>query len=118
MPSRIVVVHDDPGFRKALVDNLGGADVRSFDDPIRALTLLKSANSVEFLITRLNFARQPIGLSLARATRAARPDVRVIFTGNQEHRVVARGLGEFLEEPVSVSQIGMLVEWLRVTQPD
>jgi hypothetical protein len=73
----------------------------------------KSASTVEFLITRLHFDSQPIGLSLARVTRAARPEVRVIFTGDHEHRATARGLGEFLEVPVNVSQIGMLVEWLR-----
>ena len=73
MPARIVVVHDDPEFTQALAERLG-PDVAVFDEPIQALDLLKRARTVDFLITRLAFGnKQPVGLSLARVTRSARP---------------------------------------------
>lgn len=113
MPARIVVVHDDPELTKSLVEHLGPG-VAAFDDPVQALDFLRRARTVEFLITRLAFGnKQSLGLSLARMARSARPEVRVIFAGRPEHRQIARGQGEFLEEPVSATHIGMIVEWLR-----
>jgi ActR/RegA family two-component response regulator len=112
MPARFVVVHDDPAFADALVEKLGG-DVTRFADPVEALTALKKARTVAFLITRLQFAdSQPVGLSLARLARAARPDVRVVFTGAPRFRDYARGLGEFIAEPVNPTHVGMVIEWL------
>jgi hypothetical protein len=75
---------------------------------------MKAARTVEFLITRLAFAdKQPIGLALARVARALRPDVRIIFTGNPNHKDNARGVGDFMEEPIFARQAGMLgrVAW-------
>jgi hypothetical protein len=118
MPARIVVVHDDPEFNAALVEKLG-KDVAWFTDPVKALTALESARTVAFLITRLQFTdSQPVGLSLARLARAARPDVRVVFTGRPQHRDYARGLGEFLAEPVNATHVGMVIEWLSLPQPE
>ena len=112
MPARFVVVHDDPVFTDALVEKLG-KDVAWFTDPVRALSALESARTVEFLITRLQFTdAQPVGLSLARLARAARPEVRVVFTGQTRHRDYARGLGEFIAEPVNATHVGMVIEWL------
>jgi DNA-binding NtrC family response regulator len=112
MPARVVVVHDDPEFIDSLAEKLGPG-VAWFTDPVRALTALESARTVEFLVTCLAFAdRQPVGLSLARAVRAARPDVRIIFTGHPEHREYARGLGEFIEQPVKAEHVAMVIEWL------
>src|ERR1700729_3702285 len=109
MPARFVVVHDDPEFTDALVEKLG-KDVAWFTDPVKALIALESASTVEFLITRLQFTdSQPVGLSLARLARAARPDVRVVFTGLPRHRRFARGLGEFIPEPVEAAHVGMVV---------
>jgi ActR/RegA family two-component response regulator len=113
MPARIVIVHDDPAFIDALARKLG-PDVAWFAEPLAALAALKSANTIRFLITRLSFAdRQPVGLSLARLAREARPDVRVVFTGMPEHREYARGLGEFIPEPADATHVGMVIEWLR-----
>ena len=112
MPARIVVVHDDPDFINALAAKLGPG-VAWFNDPIRALWALETAERVAFLVTRVQFAdRQPIGLSLARMARATRPEVRVIFTGGPNHREFTRGLGEFIPEPVSVSNVAVVVGWL------
>lgn len=118
MPARIVVVHDDPEFKAALVGKLG-KDVAWFTDPVKALTAMELARTVAFLITCLQFTdAQPVGLSLARMARAARPDVRVVFTGLREHRDYARGLGEFLVEPVNATHVGMLIEWLSAAHPE
>jgi ActR/RegA family two-component response regulator len=112
MPAKIVVVHDDAEFADALGEKLG-KDVRWFTDPVEALTAMETAKTIAFLITRLQFDdSQPVGLSLARLARSARPDVRVVFTGHPEHRDYARGLGEFIAEPVNATHVGMVIEWL------
>jgi hypothetical protein len=113
MPARFVLVHDDPWFTNSLMKQLG-SDLAWFEDPILALKALESAKTVEFLLTRLQFAdRQPLGLSLARLARTARPDVRVIFTGALSHRDYARGLGEFIPEPVEAVHVAMIIEWMK-----
>src|ERR1700727_681510 len=108
MPARFVVVHDDAGFTSALMRRFG-SDVVWFDDPSRALEALESAHSIRFLITRVQFADgQPLGLSLARLAKAARPDIRVVFTGSHQHREYTVGLGEFVPEPADPIHVGML----------
>jgi len=118
MPARFVVVHDNPEFTDALAEKLG-KDVAWFADPVRALTALESARTVAFLVTRFQFAdSQPVGLSLARLAKAARPDIRIVFIGAQQYRDFARGLGEFIAEPVNVGHVGMVVEWLSSPQEE
>jgi hypothetical protein len=118
MPARVVVVHDDPEFADALAEKLA-PDVACFADPIKALAALRAAKAVRFLVTRVQFAdRQPLGLSLARLTRTARPDVRVVFTGAPEHRDYVRGTGELIPEPVEAAHVAMIVEWLRELPDD
>jgi hypothetical protein len=113
MPARIVVVHDDVEFAGDLLIKLA-PDIAWFTDPVEALAALRSAKSIAFLITRLEFQdRQPVGLSLARLARSTRPDVRVVFTGAPGHEDYARGLGEFIPEPVTAAHVGMVIEWLR-----
>ena len=112
MPARIVVVHDDSDFINALAAKLGPG-VAWFNDPVRALGALETAENLAFLVTRVQFADlQPVGLSLARVARAARPGVRVIFTGEPDHEDFARGLGAFVPEPVTAANVAMIVEWL------
>jgi len=116
MPARFVVVHDDPEFTDALAGKLG-KDVAWFTDPVKALAALGSARTVAYLITRLQFAdAQPVGLSLARLARAARPDVRVVFTGAPRYKDLACELGEFIVEPVDAAHVGMVIEWLSQPQ--
>jgi ActR/RegA family two-component response regulator len=112
MPARIVIVHDEPAFTGPLVKSLG-RDAVLFTDPVKALGTLEKAMTVEFLICRVQFDdRQPVGLSLARVLRKVRPDVRIIFTGDPDHRHLVRGLGEFAPEPISPAYVAMIVEWL------
>jgi hypothetical protein len=113
MPARIVIVHDDPVFAQGLIEKLGADHVAWFTNPVQALKVLEQARTVEFLISRIQFAnRQPLGLSLARVLRGVRPDVRVIFTGDESHRQYVRGWGEFVPEPVEAVFVGMIIEWL------
>jgi hypothetical protein len=112
MPAPIVLVHDDSEFADALIDRFSPG-IRWFTDPVQALTALEIARNITFLITRLQFDdRQPVGLSLARLARAARPQVRVVFTGPPEHRQHAMGIGEFIPEPVRPEHVAMIIEWL------
>src|SRR3954451_10501641 len=115
MPARFVIVHDDIEFADALAGKLG-KDLARFNDPVSALTALGSARTVAYLITRLQFTdSQPVGMSLARLARAARPDVRAVFTGPPQYRDFARGLGEFIAEPVNATHVGMVIEWLSMS---
>jgi len=112
VPASIVLVHDDTDFADALIDRFSPG-IRWFTDPVQALTALEMARTVTFLITRVQFGnRQPVGLSLARLARAARPEVRVVFTGRPEHRLHPVGLGEFIPEPGRPEHVAMVVEWL------
>jgi len=112
MPARIVVVHDDPAFIESMKAKFGG-DLAAFNDPTEALRALEKARDITFLVTRVQFAdKQPVGLSLARLARAARPDVRTIFTGDDNHRSYTRGLGEFIPEPVQPIHVAMIIEWI------
>jgi hypothetical protein len=112
MPARIVIVHDDPAFTGPLLESLL-PDAVLLVDPVKALAALENAETIEFLICRLQFEDlQPLGLSLARIVRDARPDVRIIFTGSPAHRHLARGLGEFVPEPVAPGYVRMMVEWM------
>jgi hypothetical protein len=112
MPAPIVLVHDDTAFADALIERFKRR-IRWFTDPVEALTALEIARTITFLITRLQFGdRQPIGLSLARLARAARPQVRVVFTGSSDHRQHAVGIGEFIPEPVKPAHVAMIIEWL------
>jgi hypothetical protein len=112
MSARIVVFHDDPEFIDALAEKLG-SDVAWFTDPIRALMALESAKTVAFLVARLQFNdHQPVGLSLARVTKAIRPNVQIILTGSRDQEKFASGIGEFIPEPVEAAHIAMIIEWL------
>jgi hypothetical protein len=118
MPARFVVVHDDPEFTSVMMRRLG-SDLAWFNDPAKALIALESAKAIRFLITRVLFANgQPVGLSLARLARLARPDVRVIFTGTPGYEDYARGLGEFIREPVDASHMMMIIEWMESRSDD
>jgi ActR/RegA family two-component response regulator len=112
MPARIVIVHDDAPFARQLVEKFP-RDAMVFQNPVTALTMLAHVRTIEFLICRLQFAdRQPVGLSLARLARQRRPEVRVVFTGDPDHRHLVHGLGEFVPEPVAPAHVAMILEWL------
>jgi DNA-binding NtrC family response regulator len=103
MSTRIAVVHDDRGFLHALSKGLlfAGHDVATFADPMPALTALELVGNVKILITRMRFSdSQPVGLSLARVARTARPEVKVLFIAHPDFRSSTLGVGEFMAMPV------------------
>src|SRR6267154_2280999 len=101
MPATIVVVHEDPIFRTELHRALlaVGHDTTTFSNPTLALTALRMAQKTEVLITSVQFGDQPVGLSLARVARSARPGVKVIFTALPRFQSFAEGFGEFVAMP-------------------
>ena len=112
MPARIVMVHDDATLTIPLLERFG-SDAVAYQNPITALTMLQHVRTIEVLICRLQFSnQQPIGLSLARVIRKARPALRVIFTGAPNYADHVQGLGEFIPEAVTAPYVAMLVEWL------
>ena len=107
MPATIVVVHEDPIFRAELHQALlaAGHEATTFSDPTLALTALRMARTIEVLVTGVQFGDQPIGLSLARVARSARPGVRVIFTSRPRFQSFAEGFGEFMAMPADVHDV-------------
>lgn len=111
MPARVVVVHDDPDFAIAatVALTLAGYSVAAFIDPLAALDVLEATQSVEVLITRVEFPPgKSNGIALARIVRTRRPGVRVLFIASQDLREFGGGLGEFLPmstDPASVAEV-------------
>ena len=113
MSARIAVVHDDPDFLDALSEGLrfAGHDVATFADPFPALTALELVADVKILITRMRFGdQQPVGLSLARVARTARPEVKVLFIAHPEFQSYTLGVGEFMGLPVNVAEVVAMVD--------
>jgi CheY-like chemotaxis protein len=95
MPAQIVLVHDVEDFATETATGLRnvGYEVAVFTDPNAALDALEAAETVELLITRVNFpAGKPNGVSLALMTRTRRPNIRVIFAAVAETEHTQRGL--------------------------
>jgi DNA-binding response OmpR family regulator len=111
MPTRVVVVHDDPEFANPLAASLtkAGYEVTAFLDPSHALEAIEAAVSiadVDMLITRYLFGTpQPLGPSLARLARTAHPAMAVIFVARPEFKEDAKGLGEFIAAPAEIDDV-------------
>ena len=112
MPARIVAVHDDRAFLDPLVAALRAEYhlVVAFDDSGAAWDALRSAKTVEVLITRIEFAPgKPHGIALAHWARTKCPKVRVVFTALPKFMSEAEGLGTFLPMPVEVPTVVEIV---------
>jgi DNA-binding response OmpR family regulator len=108
MPARIVVVHQNGPFLTALTRALiaDGYDVALFTDPDAAHAALELAQRVEVLVTQMDFGgQQMLGLSLARVTRAARPDTKVLFLGKPQFSGIIKEVGEFMDARASPSRV-------------
>ena len=109
MPARIVLVHDDKAFLEEVAAAFAavGHDIATFE---RSMTALEAAQSVDVLITRLNFpAGNPNGVSLARVTRNSRPGIKVFFFGPAQMQEYTDGVGDFLPYPITVSELVEMV---------
>ncbi len=117
MPAQVVLVHNVTkfAFEAAAAIRDAGYGVAVFTDPVKALDALDRAQTIEVLITRVNFPPgKPNGVSLALMTRYRRPNVRVIFTARAEMARHTQDIGELLAAPISIPD---LVEAVRRLLP-
>jgi DNA-binding NtrC family response regulator len=108
MPAQVVLVHNVTKFALEASAALrrAGYRVAVFTDPVKALDALDRAQTVEVLITRVNFPPgKPNGVSLALMTRYRRPNVRVIFTARAEMARHTQDIGELVPAPVSIPEL-------------
>ena len=108
MPAQIVLVHDDKSFLEEVAAAFAGRgyDIAAFEKSMTALSALEAAERADVLITRLSFPPgNPNGVSLARIALLRRPGIKVIFAGGEQMREYAAGVGEFLPNPISVSEL-------------
>jgi DNA-binding NtrC family response regulator len=107
MPSRVILVHDDPDLLNTLSAALtwAGHAVARFTEPKAALSTLETT-SFELLITRVEFKRQTIdGVVLAKRAKDKHPGLPVLFVGRSETRLFIEGVGQLLETPASVRDV-------------
>jgi DNA-binding NtrC family response regulator len=119
MPARVVVVHDDPLFIEQVTTALRdrGLTVAVFEDPMKALDGLETAQLIELLITRVQFAPgKPNGISLALMARTKRPGMKVLLVALPEFARLAAGIGEFMPAPINVPDLVVAAE--RLLQAD
>jgi CheY-like chemotaxis protein len=108
MPAHVVLVHNVTKFAAEATSALrnAGYQVAVFTDPVRALDALEAAQTVEVLITRVNFPPgKPNGVSLALMTRHRRPNVRVVFTARPEMARHTQDIGELVPAPISIPEL-------------
>ena len=73
---------------------------------MKAVDALDKAQTVELLITRVQFATgKPNGIALARMARFRRRNIQILFTALPEFEQEVKGLGEFMPMPVAVPDV-------------
>lgn len=73
---------------------------------MEALRALEGAETVELLITRVQFpVGTPHGIALVRMARQRRPGLKVIFTAREEMGEFTEDLGELIPHPVSIPDL-------------
>jgi DNA-binding NtrC family response regulator len=108
MPARIVLVHDGSDFlrKAAAAIRAAGYEVAAFDRSMAALDALRNGQSVQLLITRVEFPPgSPHGVSLANVARNKIPNLKVLFIARPEHRRYTDGASEFMPAPVSIPEL-------------
>jgi DNA-binding NtrC family response regulator len=115
MPAQIVLVHDTERFAVEAAAALreAGYKVAVFTDSIEALDALDTAQTVEVLITRVNYPPgKPNGVALALMARNKRPNISVVFTARADMRRHTEGIGEFLAAPIRIPDLVAMVRRL------
>jgi hypothetical protein len=92
MPTRVVVVHDDPVFRDDLAAALkdAGYEVVAVDDPAFVVGPPRGADQLEITISR---------------AKGAYPGLRIRVTGYRTSEPYAGPLGQFIAEPVRIEDV-------------
>ena len=108
MRARIVMAHDDEAFVIAATVALrnAGYSIATFTDSMLALDIILEADSVELLITCMQFAPgKPNGVVLAQMGTIKHREMKVVFTGLPEHVKRAKGLGPILPVHVGMDRL-------------
>jgi hypothetical protein len=92
MPTRVIVVHDEPAFRDALAAALtdAGYEVVAIDDPAFVVGPPRGADQLEITISR---------------RKGTYPGLRIRTTGFRTGEHYAGPLGQFLGEPVQIVDV-------------
>lgn len=118
MPARVVVVHRDPEIAARVTEEIQhtGCTAIGITDSMEALTVLETAQSIEVLVTGVDFPPgKPHGISVARMTRTKRPEVKILFTGSPESEEHTLGVGEFISSSASPADLVECVKRLLKT---
>jgi two-component system OmpR family response regulator len=86
MARRVLVLDDDPGFRRELELELRrlGHEPASFAHWSRALDYVEQAPVLDSVVTELSLGEGPNGVSFARMARRRRPEVSVAFLTREQ----------------------------------
>ena len=108
MPARVILVHDDPDFVRLLAHAIraAGVDVEVFSDPLGALDVLDAAQTVDLLITCVQFPEgKPNGIALARMARLRHHKIKILFVAEPEFEEYNEDLGTFLPVPTTTDDV-------------
>jgi DNA-binding NtrC family response regulator len=86
MARRVLVLDDDPGFRRELEIELRrlGHEPASFAHWSAALDYLEHADVLDSMITELALGEGPNGVSFAHLARRRRPDLSIAFVTREQ----------------------------------
>ena len=107
MSKCVLVVEDEPLIRLLVIDILSeaGFEVREAQDPAEALTVLKSDEQIDVLLTDVRMPGCIDGFELAEVAKRRRPELRVIVTSGYIARGDVPSGTNFLPKPFSASDL-------------
>jgi CheY-like chemotaxis protein len=103
----VLVVEDEPLIRLLVIDILSeaGFEVLEAQDPAEALTVLKSDEQIDVLLTDVRMPGCIDGFELAEVAKRSRPKLRVIVTSGYIARGDLPSGTNFLHKPFSASDL-------------
>jgi PAS domain S-box-containing protein len=110
----ILVVEDDPRLRRVVCSRLRslGYQVIEADNGSNALALLANHREIAMIFTDFVMPGGMNGADLAEAARAAKPDVKILFTSGYAEPAVARRkfrAGAWLKKPYTAAELAEIV---------
>ena len=107
MSKCVLVVEDEPLIRLLVTDILSeaGFEVLEAQDPAEALSVLKSDERIDVLLTDVRMPGCIDGFELAEVAKRRRPELRVIVTSGYIARCDVPSGTNFLHKPFSASDL-------------